>query len=81
MGRQKVDTNLKISDNNQRSITFCKRRKGVIKKLNELSKMCDKDVFLIIRDKQKNRYYFYQSTQDFGMSQISDLQNKVGTMS
>lgn len=53
----------------------------MIKKLNELSKMCDKDVFLIIRDKQKNRYYFYQSTQDFGMSQISDLQNKVGTMS
>ncbi|KAM3289699.1 agamous-like MADS-box protein AGL70 [Capsicum chacoense] len=47
MGRRKLEIK-KIQDKNCRQVTFCKRRKGLMKKANELSILCDVDVGVVI---------------------------------
>ena len=45
----------KIKDINQRKVTFCKRRRGFIKKAIELSKLCDQKIFLVMYDNECNK--------------------------
>ena len=40
MGRKKLDTMDYISNENLRNIAYSKRRKGLVKKAMELSKLC-----------------------------------------
>lgn len=54
-------------------VTFCKRKKGVIKKAMELSKLCGFDVMMSIFDKEKNRLIMYQSKKDFGPYRVVEL--------
>jgi hypothetical protein len=51
MGRNKISIQ-KIKDTRIRNITFCKRKKGLIKKAMELCLLCDIDIFLCIYNKQ-----------------------------
>ena len=51
MGRNKISIQ-KIKDNRIRNITFCKRKKGIIKMAMELCLLCDADIFLCIYNKQ-----------------------------
>ena len=51
MGRNKISIQ-KIKDTRIRNITFCKRKKGLIKKAMELCLLCDSDIFLCIYNKQ-----------------------------
>ncbi len=51
MGRNKISIQ-KIKDTRIRNITFCKRKKGLIKKAMELCLLCDADIFLCIYNKQ-----------------------------
>ncbi|KAI3834097.1 hypothetical protein MKW92_008825, partial [Papaver armeniacum] len=46
MGRHKV-TIKKIEDATRSQVTFSKRRNGLIKKIHELSTLCDVDVALV----------------------------------
>lgn len=48
--RQNYDA---INDKEKRNITFCKRKKGVVKKAIQLSKLCELDIFIVIFDRQK----------------------------
>lgn len=50
MGKRKFDKIAKIENKNNRKVTFCKRKKGVIKKLIELSILCDQKVAAFIFD-------------------------------
>ena len=53
MGKKKLETIDKIADKNSRNVTYCKRKRGLIKKAIELSRLCDQQIYLIIFDKEK----------------------------
>jgi len=42
----------RIESSTDRNITFCKRKKVVLKKTMELSHLCDQQIALFIYDKQ-----------------------------
>ena len=45
----------KIEDSSDRQSTFCKRKRGLLKKAIEISKLCDVFVHLVIFDQEKQR--------------------------
>ena len=51
MGRNKILIQ-KIKDPRIRNISFCKRKKGLMKKAMELCFLCDVDIFLCVYNKQ-----------------------------
>ena len=55
MGKRKIDKSKKIEDKNQRSVAFCKRRRGFLKKAIELSRLCDQRIFVVIYDPEKDK--------------------------
>ena len=54
-----------IPDKNQRNITFCKRKRGLMKKSIELSTMCDQMVILYIYDNVRQKLSKFQSHDEF----------------
>ncbi len=64
MGRKKIiSTELElISDQVQRNVTYCKRKKCLVKKAMEISILCGQEVSLVIHDKRKNKLIVYRST-------------------
>ena len=67
MGRRKIETIAKIEDKSSRNITYCKRKRGLIKKCIEMAKLCDQMVYLAMFDKNKQRLVLYQSDGDFSV--------------
>ena len=53
MGKWKIDKSKKIENKNQRNVAFCKRKRGLLKKAIEISRLCDLKVFITIVDEQK----------------------------
>ena len=43
----------KIKESTQRNVTFCKRKRGLLKKVIELSVLCDIDIQMVMFDKEK----------------------------
>lgn len=60
MGRRKIKIN-RINDEKLRQITYCKRKKGLLKKAMELSLLCGNEVLLIICEASSNRTILYSS--------------------
>ena len=50
MGRRAVDKTKLIRDMTTRNVAFCKRRRGLLKKAIELSRMCQQQIFLFMYD-------------------------------
>lgn len=50
MGKRKIDKSKKIENKNQRSVAFCKRKRGFLKKAIELSRLCDQQIFMVMYD-------------------------------
>ena len=67
MGRKRLETSSRIENDYQRSITFCKRKRGVIKKLIELSNLCEQMIYLAVYDHEKRRLVTYSSEEAFGL--------------
>lgn len=53
MGKRKMDQIEVIQNNTKKSITFCKRKKGLIKKAIQLSVLCDVQIYMAIFDSEK----------------------------
>ena len=63
--RQKEDGNLKYIENiNLRNVTYCKRKRGFIKKAIEISILCGQQLSILMFDQRKNKLVSY-STGDF----------------
>ena len=61
MGRRRLE-NIELLENiNDRRVTYCKRKKGLLKKAIELSLLCDVSMFVFIYDKKKKRCVHYAS--------------------
>ena len=50
---RKVLVEFPIKNLKQRDSTFCKRKKNIMKKLMELSKLCDVNIYMTIFNKDK----------------------------
>ncbi|KAL3630460.1 hypothetical protein CASFOL_023444 [Castilleja foliolosa] len=61
MAREKIEIK-KIENAASRQVTFSKRRRGLYKKAQELSVLCDADVALIIFSSNHNLYHFASSS-------------------
>ena len=73
MGKRKITNYVEIEDRLVKSVTYCKRKKGVIKKAMELSLLCAQDVMLAIYDKKKKKIVIYQSSPEFTPDQVGGL--------
>ncbi|KAJ7525072.1 hypothetical protein O6H91_17G035000 [Diphasiastrum complanatum] len=83
MGRSKIEIK-KIQNATNRSVTFSKRRGGVLKKAHELSVLCDAQVALIIFS-SSGKLFEYSSTGDMKeilrryLSYLDGLQFDINT--
>ena len=73
MGKKKLESISRIANKNSRNVTYCKRKRGLIKKAIELSKLCEQYVLLVIFDKEKQRLVEYNSQNDFNSKIVSKL--------
>lgn len=60
VGRKKIKIGY-IEDNNFRKISYCKRKKGLLKKAMELSLLSGHEVLLIIHNRTTDRTILYNS--------------------
>ena len=62
MGRKKLSDLAPISNTRAKNVTYCKRKRGLIKKAMELVQLCDQQICLVIFDESKKRVINYNST-------------------
>jgi len=60
-GRGKIEIK-RIENTNNRQVTFCKRRNGLLKKAYELSVLCDAEVALVVFS-SRGRLYEYANNR------------------
>ena len=77
MGKRKIEHFDLIDNQVQRNITFCKRKRGLIKKAMEMSLLCGQHVLLYLYDEEKNRLVSYSSTSNLEADKISKIISKT----
>jgi hypothetical protein len=65
MRKRKISQLKEINDRNLKTITYNKRKRGIIKKAVELSVLCKQEIFMAIFNKENNKMVVYQSSNDF----------------
>ena len=65
MGKRPINTTLKIENEKVKQNTFCKRKKGFIKKAIELSLLCEQQIYISIYDKNRKRLVEFQSHSEY----------------
>ena len=55
----------KIEDVANRNITYCKRKRGLLKKVIELSVLCDLKICLLIEDDERKNILEFCSSRDY----------------
>lgn len=70
MGLNKVNLDKKIIKKRARQNSFYKRKIGILRKIIQLSKLCDKNVLLYIYDEELAHLYEYKNNEDFDLSNL-----------
>jgi len=73
MGKRKLQSYDKIESKASRNITFCKRKKGLIKKAMELSLLCDLNICLAIYCTERKKLIVYKSHDNDSVTLLSRL--------
>ena len=73
MGKKKFEHPQFIADHIQRNITYCKRKKCLIKKAMEMSMLCGQEVSVVLHDPIKSKLVIFRSAADFNMKKIDFL--------
>lgn len=55
MGKNKINLEKKITKKDSRSVTYYKRKMGIIRKCIQMSKLCDKKILLLVYDEKMHR--------------------------
>ena len=50
MGKKRIEKITRLENDSSRKVTLCKRKKGLIKKMIELSVLCDLKIFMLMQD-------------------------------
>lgn len=66
-----------ITNPSSRSITACKRKRGIFKKAIELSALCGLEVHLVIFDPENQVLYEMKSQEDFDSEVVNHLLDKI----
>lgn len=70
-----------IQNNIHRNNTKCKRKRNLIKKSMQLSKLCEQQILLVIFDSKLGKMYKYCSQDDFDIANAHALIQKVESRS
>ena len=73
MGKRKITSFDEIENKVSKYVTYCKRKKGVIKKAMELSLLCGQEIMMAIYDKKKHKLVMYQSSKEFNPLEVNRL--------
>jgi len=76
MGKRRVDQIKLINNLSHRKVTYCKRKKGLLKKSIELSILCDLKVFMYIYDKSQKRVIHFASDPSQNILEIFNTENQ-----
>ena len=76
MGKKRIAKMEKIPDQKIRMVTYCKRKKGLIKKAIELSLLCDQKVFMFVMDEKQRKVVHFQSDPDYNIVDLFNSSNK-----
>ena len=80
MRKRKISQLKEINDRNLKTITYNKRKRGIIKKAVELSVLCKQEIFMTIFNKENNKLVVYQSSDDFSSQRVNTLLQSNATL-
>ena len=73
MGQNKINMQKKIQDRKSLLVSFYKRKMGILRKLMQLSQLCDKQIVAAIYDPVSNQMIQYQSHEEFTLKHADEL--------
>ena len=73
MGKKRITSYSHIEDKVCRTVTYNKRKRGLLKKAMELSHLCSQQVLVAIYNNQNHKLVLYQSTPDFSPTKVNHL--------
>lgn len=76
MGKRRLDQIQLIPNLSHRKVTYCKRKKGLLKKSIELSVLCDLKVFCFIYDESQQRVIHFASDPSLNILDIFNKENQ-----
>ena len=76
MGKKKMENVTYIQNKSLRNVTYCKRKRGLIKKAMELSMLCDQFISIVIYDRVKDKMVVYNSSDEFTLETVCQINGK-----
>ena len=73
MGRKKITDYQEIVDQSSKTVTYNKRKRGIIKKAVEISVLCGQEVLVAIYNKVNHKLVIYQSSPEFNTKEVNRL--------
>jgi hypothetical protein len=64
-----------ITQKRKREVAYCKRKRLLLKKLIEISTLCDLDIFLVVLDRSKQKILEYRNDLDFSVDVVKEILN------
>ena len=70
MGKKWIEKMQKLADPQTLKVSLCKRKKGLLKKMIELSLLCDLKIFAFIYNTDLQKVTHYASNEAFDLRQV-----------